>query len=180
MLEPRFFSSPLLPVPGHSSHATEAFFFLIIYFNWRLITLPYCSGFCHTLTWVSHGWTCVPHHCPPPAIQLCKQHMRLLPGLSHLVPLHMLHPYLQALSLFAWPTLSLLSRTGFWRPSLGKLLSAGFSHSPWCSWLELLGVLTWVHIPCGSPQRHFPVGPMLRWDQSLWFFWLFLWLLVNL
>ena len=26
------------------------FFFLIIYFNWRLITLQYCSGFCHTLT----------------------------------------------------------------------------------------------------------------------------------
>ena len=24
--------------------------FLFIYFNWRLITLQYCSGFCHTLT----------------------------------------------------------------------------------------------------------------------------------
>ena len=24
--------------------------FLKIYFNWRLITLQYCSGFCHTLT----------------------------------------------------------------------------------------------------------------------------------
>ena len=32
-----------------------------IYFNWRLITLQYCSGFCHTFTWVSHGCTCVPH-----------------------------------------------------------------------------------------------------------------------
>ena len=30
-------------------------------FNWRLITLQYCSGFCHTLTWISHGYTCVPH-----------------------------------------------------------------------------------------------------------------------
>ena len=29
------------------------FFFLIIYFNWRLITLQYCSGFCHTSTWIS-------------------------------------------------------------------------------------------------------------------------------
>ena len=65
MLEPRFFSSPLLPVPGHSSHATEAFLEKIIYFNWRLITLPYCSGFCHTLTWISHGCTCVPHPEPP-------------------------------------------------------------------------------------------------------------------
>ena len=23
-------------------------------FNWRLITLQYCSGFCHTMTWISH------------------------------------------------------------------------------------------------------------------------------
>ena len=50
-----------------------SFFFLIdwlIYFNWRLITLQYCSGFCHTLTCISHGCTCVPHpeplsHLPP-------------------------------------------------------------------------------------------------------------------
>ena len=27
-----------------------SFCFLTIYFNWRLITLQYCSGFCHTLT----------------------------------------------------------------------------------------------------------------------------------
>ena len=32
--------------------------FLKIYFNWRLITLQYCGGFCHTLT-------CVPHPDPP-------------------------------------------------------------------------------------------------------------------
>ena len=37
------------------------FFFLI---SWRLITLQYCSGFCHTLTWISHGFTCVPHPDP--------------------------------------------------------------------------------------------------------------------
>ena len=41
-------------------------FFKLIYFNWRLITLQYCSGFCHTLTWISHGCTCVPHPEPPP------------------------------------------------------------------------------------------------------------------
>ena len=36
---------------------TFTFFFFLkmiilfkIYFNWRLITLQYCSGFCHTLT----------------------------------------------------------------------------------------------------------------------------------
>ena len=31
--------------------------------NW--ITLKYCSGFCHTLTWISHGCTCVPYPEPP-------------------------------------------------------------------------------------------------------------------
>ena len=44
------------------------FFFkkiLFIYFNWRLITLQYCSGFCHTLTWISHECTCVPYPEPP-------------------------------------------------------------------------------------------------------------------
>ena len=46
------------------------FFPLIIFISWRLITLQYCSGFCHTLTWISHGFTCVPHpeplsHLPP-------------------------------------------------------------------------------------------------------------------
>ena len=41
------------------------FFFSFIFISWRLITLQYCSGFCHTLTWVSHGFTCVPHPDPP-------------------------------------------------------------------------------------------------------------------
>ena len=41
------------------------FFNLFIYFNWRLITIQYCSGFWHTLTWISHGHTCVPHPEPP-------------------------------------------------------------------------------------------------------------------
>ena len=40
-------------------------FYLFIYFNWRLITLHYCGGFCHTFTWISNGWTCVPHPEPP-------------------------------------------------------------------------------------------------------------------
>ena len=56
------------------------FFFKFIYFNWRLITLQYCSGFCHTLTWISHGCTCVPHSEPS----------------SHSIPLG--HPSAPALS----------------------------------------------------------------------------------
>ena len=42
------------------------FSFLKFYFNQGLITLQYCSGFCHTLTWISHGCSCVPHPEPPP------------------------------------------------------------------------------------------------------------------
>ena len=42
------------------------FFFLqifmdLFYFNWRLITLQYHGGFCHTLTWFSHVCTYVAH-----------------------------------------------------------------------------------------------------------------------
>ena len=40
-------------------------FLKINLFNWRLITLQYCSGFCHTLTWISHGYICIPHPEPP-------------------------------------------------------------------------------------------------------------------
>ena len=65
------------------------FFFPFIFISWRLITLQYFSGFCHTLTWISHGFTCVPHpdrpsHLPPhpiplglpsaPALSTCLMH----------------------------------------------------------------------------------------------------------
>ena len=54
---------------------SSLFFFSLIYINWRLITLQYCSGFCHTLIWISHGFTCVsrperPSHLPPHPIPL--------------------------------------------------------------------------------------------------------------
>ena len=41
------------------------FFFTFIFISWRLITLQYCCGICHTLTWISHGFTCIPHPDPP-------------------------------------------------------------------------------------------------------------------
>ena len=47
-------------------------FFPFIFISWRLIPLQYCSGFCHTLTWISHGFTCIPHPNPP-------SHLPLLP-----------------------------------------------------------------------------------------------------
>ena len=59
-----------------------------IHFNWRLITLQYCRGFCHTLTWISHGCTCVPHpepssHLPPYPIPLGHPSAPALSTLSH-------------------------------------------------------------------------------------------------
>ena len=60
-------ASPL--APSHFTNATSSerssFFFSFIFISWRLITLQYCSGFCLTLTWISHGFTCVPHPEPP-------------------------------------------------------------------------------------------------------------------
>ena len=41
--------------------------------NWRLIALQYCIDFCHTLTWISHGYTYVPS-------------LLTLPPTSHPVP----------------------------------------------------------------------------------------------
>ena len=41
------------------------FFFSFIFISWGLITLQYCSGFCHTLTWISHVFTCAPHPDSP-------------------------------------------------------------------------------------------------------------------
>ena len=45
-------------------------FFPFIFISWKLITLQYCSGFCHTLTWISHGFPCVPHPYPPSHLPL--------------------------------------------------------------------------------------------------------------
>ena len=48
----------------------QQFFFSVIFISWRLITSQHFSGFCHTLTWISHGFTCVPHPDPPSHLPL--------------------------------------------------------------------------------------------------------------
>ena len=60
----------------------------LIYLNGKLITLQYYSGFCHILTWISHGVTCVPHleppsHLPPHPIPLGHPSAPALSTLSH-------------------------------------------------------------------------------------------------
>ena len=41
-------------------------FFSFVFISRRLITLQYCSGFYHTLTWISHGFTCILHPLKSP------------------------------------------------------------------------------------------------------------------
>ena len=48
----------------HITLRVKYYFFPFIFISWRLITLQYCSGSCHTLTWISHRFTCVPHPGP--------------------------------------------------------------------------------------------------------------------
>ena len=61
---------------------------IFFFFNWRLITLQYCSCFCYILTWISHGCTCVLHpeplsHLPPHPIPLGHPSAPSLNALSH-------------------------------------------------------------------------------------------------
>ena len=41
-----------------------SFYLILFLISWKIIALQYCSGFCHTLKWISHGFTCVPHPDP--------------------------------------------------------------------------------------------------------------------
>ena len=46
--------------------AVQKTLFFLFFISWRLINLQYCKyGFCHTLTWISHGFICVSHPNPP-------------------------------------------------------------------------------------------------------------------
>ena len=76
------------------------FFFPFVFISWRLITLQYCSGFCHTLTWISHGFTCVP--LGPFRPQL---HPALLAAMSRSNFWHINHRAWTWLVLGGWQTL---------------------------------------------------------------------------
>ena len=65
---------PFSPHPCQHLWFVLFFFFSVylffIFISWRLITLQYCSGFCHTLTRISHGFTCITHPDPPSHLPL--------------------------------------------------------------------------------------------------------------
>ena len=50
----------------------SSFLFPFIFISWRLTTLQYCSGFCHALTWIGHGFTRIPHPDPPSRLRLLR------------------------------------------------------------------------------------------------------------
>ena len=64
---------------GDCSH--EIYLFLIFYYYYYFFI---CSGFCHTLKWNSHGFTCVPHPDPRSHLPLHPFPLGLpsAPGLS--------------------------------------------------------------------------------------------------
>ena len=53
--------------PSHTLSVTYPLFTRTFFFNFFFF---YCSGFCHTLKWNSHGLTCVPHPDPPSHLPL--------------------------------------------------------------------------------------------------------------
>ena len=94
------------------------FLFPFIFIHWRLITLQYCSGFCHTLTWISHGFTCVPHPNPPSRLPLHPIPLGLpsTPALST----HLMHP--------TWA--GNLSKIGFMERN------SSLQDLEWCAWSQ--------------------------------------------
>ena len=69
---------------------TEAIFF----FNWRIIALQCCVGFCHIALWIGQKYTCVPSWTPPPTPLDCHR----APGWAPCVTLQLPQSYL----LYKW------------------------------------------------------------------------------
>ena len=67
---PVLFLHHLVTASSTSGLSFFFFFFFFFYISWRLITSQHFSGFCHTLTWIRHGVTCIPHPDPPSHLPL--------------------------------------------------------------------------------------------------------------
>ena len=59
----------------------------IIYFNWKIVSLQYCGGLCHTSTWISHRHTCdPPTSCSTPSFQVVTEHQLWVPCIIRQTP----------------------------------------------------------------------------------------------
>ena len=142
---------------------------LFFFISWRLITLQYCSGFCHTLTRISHGFTCIPHPDPPSHFPL------------YLIPLGL--PSVPALSIYFLTHLKLQNHLTFSRGFLHIKL-----HMRWLSFSQIRQVFIFSSstvLPilkqylvlilknrAGIPPRHFKVEVL---PICLWCWWTALW-----
>ena len=51
-------------------NVSNILFSSFIFISWRPATLQHCSGLYHTPTWISHGFTYIPHPGPPSHLPL--------------------------------------------------------------------------------------------------------------
>ena len=60
--------------------------FNLFIFSWKIIALPYCVGFRHTSTWISHRYTYVPSllNLPPTSHPCHPSRLSQSPGLTSL------------------------------------------------------------------------------------------------
>ena len=145
-------------------------FFSFLSFNWRLITLQYCDSFCHTLTWISHGCTCVPHpdppsHLPPHHISQDPPSAPALSTLPHASNLdwwsisHMIINMFQHFHAAQAPrtTPSFLHRMCVLVPNLCQVYNLHLC-------LSLVKQQTFSH--CHDPDEVWPIGPSVRVEMS--------------
>ena len=70
------------------AHSSPYYPFLKFIFNWRIIALQCCVGFCHTTMWNSHKYT-YPLSLEPPShpfwcLQVCSDSFYFMPDISNL------------------------------------------------------------------------------------------------
>ena len=75
-------------VLGHFAYGASLFKKILLIFNWRMIALQHCVGFCHTATCISHRYTRIlppepPSHLPlHPAPPGCPSRLSQSAGVS--------------------------------------------------------------------------------------------------
>ena len=105
------------------------------------ITLQYCSGLCHTLTWISHGCSCLPHpephsHLPPHPIPLGHPSAPALSSLSHALNLNWQSVSHMIIYMFQWKNKLLIKFSIFYDLNSPESEHRGNSpqHNKGCRW----------------------------------------------